>query len=147
MCINMSCVFCIFCLQIIEKSDLKVLYFWIFSWLPILNWYLTCHIKHAIIYVHIILLSFLSYFLSYSVLTYTLLHCLNWVSQPLYGVNYTPKLHHSHIFLSSLSLPSITLVLFKTNKNFTHMLKLMITQTFKQWLLLFWYHSGGLKMG
>ena len=46
-CLMMSCIVCLFPLQVIEKLDPEVLEFWIFSELAILGWYLTWCIKHA----------------------------------------------------------------------------------------------------
>ena len=43
----MSCMFTIFSLQVLNKSDLEVLEFLMFSELSILEWHLTLNIKHA----------------------------------------------------------------------------------------------------
>ena len=38
-CHMMSCMFCLFSLQVLEKSDSEVLDFWTFSELAILDWF------------------------------------------------------------------------------------------------------------
>ena len=45
----MSWIFPLFSLQVLDKLDLEVLDFWLFSELAILDWCLTWHIKYAII--------------------------------------------------------------------------------------------------
>ena len=47
-----SCMFLISYLQVLEKSDSKVLNFWMFVELFILDWYSTQRIKHVIITVN-----------------------------------------------------------------------------------------------
>ena len=42
-----TCMFCFFPLQVLDKLDFEVLDFGIFSELAILNWYSTRRIKHA----------------------------------------------------------------------------------------------------
>ena len=49
----MYSMFCLFYLQVIEKLDLEVLDFWIFSELSILEWFLTWYFKHVIIHVRV----------------------------------------------------------------------------------------------
>ena len=48
----MSVMFFLFSLQVLNKLDLEVLGFCVFSKLTILEWFLTCHFKYPIIPVH-----------------------------------------------------------------------------------------------
>ena len=49
----MFSMFYLFSFQFMEKSNLEVLEFWVFSELAILEWFLTCSFKHFL-YKHII---------------------------------------------------------------------------------------------
>ena len=48
-CLIISFVFWFFSLHVLDKLDLEVLNSWMFSYLHILNWYLTLNIRHTII--------------------------------------------------------------------------------------------------